>query len=460
MTTHCTTKQLTFQGIETRAVVAAFDGGQISSDGGSLLLREIEHGREYIREFARCFRDDRDQRFVEHSVERLIAQRTYGLCLGYEDLVDHEELRDDPMMGLLCGKADEGPLAGKSTLNRLETAKEPGKELTRYKKIVADMEKLSEFFVATFVRTTKHRPVRLILDFDATDDPLHGNQEGRFFHGYYDCYCYLPLYVFCGDQLLWAQLRRSDIDASDGALEVLQTIVRLLRQKWPGVSILVRGDSGFCREELMSWCEDNRVDYLFGIAKNARLLKHIRPLMKKVRRSWARTGKATRRYMELRYRTLNSWSRSRRVIAKAEYLDKGENPRFVVTSLSRSRYLMREVYEDLYCLRGDMENRIKEQQLYLFADRTSSATMRANQLRLWFSSLAYVFLNELRRVGLKATELATATCQTIRLKVLKIGALMRRSVRRLTVSLAGGYPYQDIFATAAGNLQRAYRLRC
>jgi hypothetical protein len=459
MTTHCTTKRLTFQGMGGRSVVAAFDGGQISSDGGSLLLREIEQGRGYLREFARCFRDDRDQRFVEHGVESMLAQRIYGLCLGYEDLVDHDELRDDPMMGLLCGKEGEGPLAGKSTLNRLETAKEPGKELTRYKKVVADMEKLSEFFVATFVRTRRRRPARLILDFDATDDPLHGRQEGRFFHGYYDCYCYLPLYVFCGDELLWAQLRRSDIDASEGAVEVLATLVKYLRQKWPGVSILVRADSGFCREELMRWCEENRVDYLLGIAKNTRLLKRIRPLMKKVRRSWAKLGRATRRYTEFSYRTLNSWSRSRRVIAKAEYLDKGQNPRFVVTSLSRSRYTAREIYEGLYCLRGEMENRIKEQQLYLFADRTSSATMRANQLRLWFSSLAYVFLNELRRVGLRATELAKATCQTIRLKVLKIGALVRRSVRRFSVSLAGGYPYQEVFATVVGNLQRSYHLR-
>jgi Transposase DDE domain group 1 len=459
MTTHCTTKQLSFQGMEGRAVVAAFDGGHISSDGGSLLLREIEQGRGYIREFSRCFRDGRDQRFVQHSVESMIAQRVYGLCLGYEDLVDHDELRDDPMMGLLCGKVDEESLAGKSTLNRLETAKEPGKETTRYKKVAADMEKLSEYFVSLFVRTTKRRPARLILDFDATDDPLHGRQEGRFFHGYYDCYCYLPLYVFCGDQLLWAQLRQSDIDASEGAVEVLATLVKYLRQRWPGVSILVRADSGFCREELMRWCEANRVDYLFGIAKNARLLRRLRPLMKKVRRSWARTGTATRRYTEFRYRTLNTWSRSRRVIAKAEYLDKGENPRFLVTSLARSRYSAREVYEDLYCPRGDMENRVKEQQLYLFADRTSSATMRANQLRLWFSSLAYVFLNELRRVGLRATELAKATCQTIRLKVLKIGALVRRSIRRFSVSLAGGYPYQGVFVTATDNLQHAYHLR-
>ena len=461
MTSDSTSKQLLFQEIEGRAVVAAFDGGQISSDGGSLLLRQIEQGRSYIREFASHFHDGRDQRFVEHPVEQLIGQRVYGLCLGYEDLVDHDELREDPLMGLLCGRADseEGPLAGKSTLNRLETARPVGQELTRYKKIVADMEKLSEFFVKTFVRTTKKRPARLILDFDATDDPLHGKQEGRFFHGYYDCYCYLPLYVFCGDQLLWAQLRKSNIDPSEGAIEVLATIVAELRQKWSGVPILVRGDSGFCREELMSWCEANRVDYLLGIAKNARLLRLIRPLMKKVRRSWARSRKATRRYTDFRYRTLNSWSRSRRVIAKAEYLDKGENPRFVVSSLARSRYPAQELYEGLYCQRGEMENRIKEQQLWLFADRTSSATMRANQLRLWFSSLAYVFLNELRRVALRATELAKATCQTIRLKLLKIGARVRYSVRRISISLASGYPYQDVFAVATQNLHTAYRLQ-
>ncbi len=463
MTTDCRTKQLSFQGIGDRSVTATFDGGQITSDGGSLLLREIEAGRGYIRRFASLFHDGRDQRFVEHSVEQMIGQRVYGLCMGYEDLVDHDQLREDQMMGLLCGKADlagEGPLAGKSTLNRLETAKPADREPSRYKKIVADMEGLEGFFVETFVRTTRRRPAWLILDFDATDDPLHGRQEGRFFHGYYDCYCYLPLYVFCGDQLLWAQLRKSDIDPSEGSVQVLEKLVRHLRRKWPGIPILVRGDSGFCREQLMSWCESHQVDFLFGMAKNARLLKRIRPLMKQVRRSWARSRKATRRYTEFRHRTLSSWSRSRRVIAKAEYLDKGENPRFVVTSSPRSSWTPREVYEGLYCQRGEMENRIKEQQLYLFADRTSSATMRANQLRLWFSSLAYVLMNELRRVGLKATELAKATCQTIRLKVLKIGALVRVSVRRVTVSLAGGYPYRGVLAAALSNLQTAYRLQC
>jgi hypothetical protein len=301
MNSDSTSKQLIFQEIEGRAIVAAFDGGQISSDGGSLLLRQIEQGRGYIKEFASHFRDRRDQRLIEHPLEQLIGQRVYGLCLGYEDLVDHDELREDPLMGLLCGRADPeaGPLAGKSTLNRLETARPAGQEPTRYKKIVADMGGLSEFFVKTFVRTTKKRPARLILDFDATDDPLHGKQEGRFFHGYFDCYCYLPLYVFCGDQLLWAQLRPSDIDASEGSVEALATIVAHLRAAWPGVPIIVRADSGFCRDALMSWCEAHRVHYVLGIAKNTRLLRRIRPLMKKVRRRWARSGKAARRYTNL-----------------------------------------------------------------------------------------------------------------------------------------------------------------
>jgi hypothetical protein len=461
MNSNTTSKQLAFQELEGRAVVAAFDGGRVSSDGGALLLRQIEEGRGYVKEFASHFHDGRDQRLVQHTLQQLIGQRVYGLCLGYEDLIDHDLVRADPMMGLLCGRADTelDPLAGKSTLNRLETARAQGEEPTRYKKIVADMGGLSEFFVKAFVRTTHEPPRQLILDFDATDDPLHGRQEGRFFHGYYDCYCYLPLYVFCDDQLLWAELRRSDIDASKGAVEALATLVKHLRAKWPDVSIIVRADSGFCREALMSWCEAHRVDYVLGIAKNTRLLRCIRPLMKKARRLWARSGKAARRYTNLRYRTQDTWSRSRRVIAKAEYLDKGENPRFLVTSLTRDRCSAAQIYEKLYCPRGEMENRIKEQQLYLFADRTSSATMRANQLRLWFSSLAYVFLNELRRVGLRATQLSQATCQSIRLKLLKIGARVRHSVRRVSVSLAGGYPYQQVFAAATANLAAMYRLR-
>jgi hypothetical protein len=471
MQTHCSSNQFSFQAFNGRSVGSSFDGGHITSDSGGLLLREIEEGRRFIQRFSQCFTDLRNPKFIEHSVYELLSQRTYGLCFGNEDLNDHDLLRADPLLALLCGKQDlEGkyrrnerdrgkPLAGKSTLNRLETAGSLLSDRPRYKKIVAEMNELEEYFVGAFLRTTKKPPRLLILDFDATDDPLHGKQEGRFFHGYYDCYCYLPLYVFCGDQLLWAQLRKADIDASDGSLEVLQRLVKLIRHKWPLVKILMRGDSGFCRDALMSWCEANGVKYLFGMAKNKRLLKRITPTMKKARRDWAFSGRAARRYIQFSYRTRSSWSRGRRVVAKAEYLDKGENPRFVVTNFVPQEYEGQELYEKVYCARGEMENRIKEQQLYLFADRTSSATMRANQLRLWFSSLAYMILNELRSVGLRGTRMAEATCASIRLKLLKIGAHVRLSVRRVTFSMASGYPDQDLFGSVLINLQRAYHLR-
>ena len=472
MQTHCSPNQFSFQAFNGRSVNSSFDGGHITSDSGGLLLREIEEGQRFIQRFSRCFTDLRNPRFVEHSVYELVCQRTYGLCFGNEDLNDHDFLRADPLLALLCGKQDlEGkyrrserdrgkPLAGKSTLNRLETAGSLLSDRPRYKKIVAEMNELEEYFVGAFLRTTKKPPRLLILDFDATDDPLHGKQEGRFFHGYYDCYCYLPLYVFCGDHLLWAQLRKADIDASDGSLEVLQRLAKLIRHKWPLVKILVRADSGFCRDALMSWCEANGVKYLFGMAKNKRLLKRITRPMKKARRDWAYSGRAARRFIQFSYRTRNSWSCPRRVVGKAEYMDKGENPRFVVSNLSPQDYEAQELYEKLYCARGEMENRIKEQQLYLFADRTSSATMRANQLRLWFSSLAYVILNELRRVGLRGTKMAEATCASIRLKLLKIGAHVKVSVRRVVFNMASGYPDQDLFRTVLANLQRTYGLLC
>ena len=472
MQTHCSANQFTFQAFGSRSVSSSFDGGHITSDSGGLLLREIEEAQRFLQRFSQCFTDLRNPRFIEHSVYELISQRIYGLCFGNEDLNDHDLLRADPLLALLCGKQDlEGknrrnardrgkPLAGKSTLNRLETAGSLLSDRPRYKKIVAEMNELEEYFIGAFLRTTKKPPHLLILDFDATDDPLHGKQEGRFFHGYYDCYCYLPLYVFCGDHLLWAQLRKADIDASDGALEVLQRLVKRIRHKWPLVQILVRADSGFCRDALMSWCEANGVKYLFGLAKNRRLLKRITRTMKKARRDWAFSGRAARRFIQFSYRTRNSWSRARRVVGKAEYMDKGENPRFVVTNLSSQEYEGQELYEKLYCARGEMENRIKEQQLYLFADRTSSATMRANQLRLWFSSLAYVILNELRSVGLRGTRMAEATCASIRLKLLKIGAHVKVSVRRVVFSMASGYPDQDLFQTILSNLQRTYRLKC
>ena len=472
MRTHCNPNQFTFQAFNGRSVSCSFNGGHITSDSGGLLLREVEEGQGFIQRFSQCFTDLRNPRFIEHSVYELVSQRTYGLCFGSEDLNDHDLLRADPLLALLCGKQDlEGkarrkmrdrgkPLAGKSTLNRLETAGSLLSDRPRYKKIVAEMNELEEYFVGAFLRTTKKPPRLLILDFDATDDPLHGKQEGRFFHGYYDCYCYLPLYVFCGDQLLWAQLRKADIDASDGALEVMQRLVKLIRHKWPLVKILMRADSGFCRDTLMSWCEGNEVKYLFGMAKNRRLLKRISRTMKKARVDWASSGRAARRFIQFSYRTRSSWSRARRVVAKAEYMDKGENPRFVVTNLSAQEYEGQQLYEKLYCARGEMENRIKEQQLYLFADRTSSATMRANQLRLWFSSLAYVILNELRSVGLRGTRMAESTCASIRLKLLKIGAHVKVSVRRVVFSMASGYPDQDLFRSALSNLQRSYRLKC
>jgi len=470
MQTDCSLSQLSFQAFNGRTVNASFDGGHITSDAGGLLLREIEEGQAFIHRFSQCFKDLRDARFVEHSVYQLVSQRTYGLCFGNEDLNDHDQLRSDPLLALLCGKKDlEGKarrnardrgkaLAGKSTLNRLETAGDANRP--RYKKIIAETAALEEYFVQSFLRTTKKPPELLILDFDATDDPLHGKQEGRFFHGYYDCYCYLPLYVFCGDQLLWAQLRKADIDASDGALQVLQRLVKLIRHKWPLANILMRADSGFCREAIMSWCEANGVKFLFGLAKNKRLLKRITHTMKKAKRDWACSGRAARRYIQLSYRTRSSWSCPRRVVAKAEYMEKGPNPRFVVTNLTSWEYEPSQLYEKLYCARGEMENRIKEQQLYLFADRTSSATMKANQLRLWFSSLAYVILNELRSVGLRRTRMAEATCQSIRLKLLKIGAHVRVSVRRVVFSMASGYPDQDLFRSVLDNLQRAYHLNC
>ena len=470
MQTDCSLSQLAFQAFNGRTVNASFDGGHITSDAGGLLLREIEEGQAFIHRFSQCFKDLRDARFVEHSVYQLVSQRTYGLCFGNEDLNDHDQLRADPLLALLCGKKDlEGKarrnardrgnaLAGKSTLNRLETAGDANRP--RYKKIIAETAALEEYFVQSFLRTTKKPPELLILDFDATDDPLHGKQEGRFFHGYYDCYCYLPLYVFCGDQLLWSQLRKADIDASDGALQVLQRLVKLIRHKWPLANILMRADSGFCREAIMSWCEANGVKFLFGLAKNKRLLKRITHTMKKAKRDWACSGRAARRYIQLSYRTRSSWSCPRRVVAKAEYMEKGPNPRFVVTNLTSWEYEPTQLYEKLYCARGEMENRIKEQQLYLFADRTSSATMKANQLRLWFSSLAYVILNELRSVGLRRTRMAEATCQSIRLKLLKIGAHVRVSVRRVVFSMASGYPDQDLFRSVLDKLQRAYHLTC
>jgi Transposase DDE domain group 1 len=448
---------LDFPALGTREVKAAFDGGDISSDGGALLLRQVEQATGILRRFAGCFTDHRDPELIEHPLEHLIAQRVYALALGYEDLNDHDDLRHDPLLATVVGKIDpEGEsrrresdrgkaLAGKSTLNRIELTPVGADRTDRYKKVTCSTKRADDLFVELFLRSHARPPESIVLDLDATDDPTHGQQLGRFFHGHYKGYCYLPLYVFCGDQLLGAKLRPSDIDAAAGALKHLQRIIAAIRRAWPGVEILIRGDSGFCREPIMAWCEAHGVDYLFGLAQDKRLLELITESSEQARQEFRRTGEPARVFAEFGYRTLASWSRLRRVIAKAEHLPKGANPRFVVTSLSAQRREARALYEEDYCGRGEMENRIKEQQLHLFADRTSCRTMRANQIRLFFSSVAYVLLEALRRLGLSGTEMAGAQCQTIRVKLLEIGALVRVTVRKVWVSLASSCPYASLF---------------
>jgi hypothetical protein len=451
--------------------VAEFDGGDITSDAGGLMLREVEQRTGIIRGFASCFTDHRKPELIEHPVEDLIGQRIYGLCLGYEDLNDHDELRSDPMMAVMVGKQDPKgekrrswrdrgkALAGKSTLNRLELTRADASGLERYKKIVMDPDAVDGWMVDVFLDAHRKAPRHITLDLDATDDPVHGNQEGRFFHGYYGHYCYLPLYIFCGKFLLGARLRSADIDGSAGALDELKRIVAQIRSRWPRVHILIRGDSGFCRDEILAWCERKGVDYVIGLAKNARLIDEIQPELEKASEEFEKTGQATRAYKDFRYRTLDSWSRTRRVIGKAEHLAKGSNPRFVVTSLPKKQFPSAPLYEVGYCGRGDMENRIKEQQLALFADRTSAATMRANQLRLYLSSAAYILMQALRQLGLEGTDLAQAQCDTIRLKVFKIGAQIQVTVRRVCIHMSGGYPYRDVFHQVWNNLQNV-PLRC
>jgi Transposase DDE domain group 1 len=465
MRTECSQEAFRFHHQSGREVVARFDGGSITSDGGGLLLWEVERRTGILRQFAACFTDHRDAEQVEHTVQDLVRQRVYGLTLGYEDLNDHDELRRDPLLATLVGKADPlgrdrarardagAALAGKSTLNRLElTTPEAGPQ-SRYKKIVLDGTAVDRLLVEVFLQAHARPPEQIVLDLDATDDPLHGRQEGRFFHGYYGCYCYLPLYIFCGEHLLCARLRSSDIDGSAGALEEVQRIVEQVRARWPQVRIILRADSGFARQAIMAWCEESGVDYVFGLAKNARLNRVLGKELHQVQLECERTGQPARAFKDFIYATRKSWSRARRVVGKAEHLPDKSNPRFVVTSLPSEAWDARALYEDLYCARGDMENRIKEQQLYLFADRTSTATMRANQIRLYLSSVAYLLLHALRRLGLKNTPLARAQCHTIRLKLLKIGAQIRVTVRKVWVSLASGSPYADLFARVWANLQ-------
>jgi len=460
MTTECNQIGFEFHPLKQRQIRAQFDGGAITSDGGGLLLREVDKRMGIMRQFAACFTDYRDPERIEHRLEELVAQRVYGLALGYEDLNDHDQLRKDPLLAVLVEKSDPSQevLAGKSTLNRLELTQATVSAQERYKKIVLDHGAVDRLLVDLFLQAHQQAPEQIILDLDATDDPLYGKQEGRFFHGYYGHYCYLPLYIFCGEFLLCARLRSSNIDGAAGSVEELQRIVQQIRSAWPQVRILVRGDSGFCREELMAWCETEGVDYLLGLAKNDRLKAAIQDPMKQAEALHRQSGQAARVFHEFLYQTRESWSRARRVVAKAEYLEKGENPRFIVTSLGQELWPAQPLYEEHYCARGDMENRIKEQ-LMLFSDRTSTAYLRSNQLRLYFSSMAYVLLQMLRRLGLAGTEFAKAQCATIRLKLLKIGALIRITVRKVWVSLAGGYPYVGLFRQIHAQLT-ALPLKC
>lgn len=467
METQCIQEQMVFQQLGRREVIGRFDGGMISSDAGGLLLREVERCFGILQRFAGCFQDYRDPQRTEHSLKTLISQRVYGIALGYEDLNDHDSLRHDVVMGVLCEKSDPSgmervrkrdqgkAIAGKSTLNRLELTPEDANEKSRYKKIVADGEQIDDLMVDVYIQAQPTAPAEVVLDVDATDDILYGNQEGRFFHGYYGDYCYLPLYIFCGEYLLCARLRVASEDPASGVRQELERIAKKLRAAWPEVRIIVRGDSGFCRDEIMSYCEHNeKVDYVLGLAKNRRLNKEIEAEMAQAKHLQIATEKPARVFKDFRYRTRKSWSCERRVVGKAEYLAKGENPRFVVTSIASEEKDARTLYEDFYCARGDMENRIKEQQLGLFADRTSTAWMRSNQLRLYFSSFAYIMMQTLRRLGLQGTELAQAQCDTIRLKLFKIGAQIEVTVRKVWISFSESYPYLSLFQRVFARLQQ------
>ena len=454
MATECSAELFEFGTVAGRVVVGGFDGGTITSDAGAVLLGAADRAVGLVSRFAECFVDRRNPVLVEHLVATLVGQRVFGLALGYEDLNDHDELRHDPVMAVLAGKLearrkDCAAVAGKSTLNRLELSRP---EPSRYHKIAHDPAAIERLFVELFLGSYTEPPAEIVLDLDATDDPLHGHQEGRFFHGYYDCYCYLPLYIFCGDRLLAAKLRPSDIDGAAGAKEEVARLVAQIRRRWEDVRIVLRADSGFARDDLMAWCEENGVDYIFGLARNTRLAGTIVAELAEAAQESRATGSPARRFKMFSWTTRKSWSRERRVVAKAEWTQGEANPRFIVTSLAVTDGDGRSLYEDVYCARGEMENRIKECQLDLFADRTSTASLRANQLRLWFASMAYVLVESVRRLGLQATDLADATCGTIRRKLFKIGALVTISVRRIKLAMASACPAARDWRRAAVRL--------
>ena len=455
--TECTTEKLIFEGVGRRRVEADFSGGQVSSDGGVLLVREADRRIGLSERMSECFVDYRDGKQAEHSVKELIRQRVYALALGYEDVNDHELLSRDPLLATAIGKQDPGgqnrrsskhrgvAAASASTLARIDRTQADANSKSRYEKVVCDFDKLRSCFVQTFIRSFQRVPERLILDVDPTDIQLHGNQEQRFYHGYYGHYCYLPMYLFCGDYPLSVKLRPSNIDGSLGVVQFLQPVVEQIREAFPAVHLIIRADSGFCREELMAWCEHNGIDYVLGMAKNARLQNALSKQLERARRQYLRTGQTARYFTEFRYQTRNSWTRARRVVGKAEHMDKGANPRFVVTSLLAREYEKRYLYEQLYCARGEMENRIKEQ-LDLFADRASCHSFRGNEIRLWWAMAAHLLVVVIRREALSGTQLQKAQAPTLRMRLLKIGAVVSVSVRRVYVRLSSAFPLQQLFA--------------
>ena len=427
--TKCNQRTFVFPSLHRRKIEATFTGGQISSDGGALFLRQADRLIGLTKSLARVLDDSRDSSRVMHSSLSLLRQRIYGLALGYEDLNDHDTLRKDPLIQCAVERSDS--LASSPTLCRMEGRAN--------RKTALEFSKL---LVETFIDSFDQAPKELVLDFDATDDPVHGSQEGRFFHGYYDRWCFLPLYVFCGEQLLVSYLRPSNIDPARHAWAILKLMVKRLRQQWPKVRIILRGDSGFCRWKMFRWCEENQVGYVVGIAKNARLLEQSENLISESARLYEKTKEKQRNFACIQYKAL-SWDQERWVILKSEHSHRGSNPRFVVTNLAGKG---QDIYEKIYCARGEMENRIKEQQLGLFADRTSCHKWWSNQFRLLLSSAAYVLIETIRRVGLAGTELARAQAGTIRLKLFKIGAVILKNTRRIQLHLSEAFPYQHVFA--------------
>jgi len=450
--TECIQDRFEFTTRGSREIVAEFSGGTMTSDAGGVLLQETDTRLNLLTRFSQCFLDKRNPVLIEHTVEQMVRQRVYGLALGYEDLNDHEQLRQDPLLRVLAGKPapDQEALAGKSTLNRMELGTG---EADRYKKITFWRDGIDELLVDVFVESQAAAPEQIVLDIDTTDMAIHGQQEGRFYHGYYDHYCYLPLYIFAGEHVLCARLRPSNIGPSVGSVKEITRIVERIRACWPEVRIVLRGDSGFSRDDLMSWCEQNQVDYVFGLARNKRLEALIAESLADAEKQFQATQQPARIFVEFEHETLSgTWSRKRRVVAKAEHIDGKSNPRFVVTSLNSERWQAQNLYEELYCARGDMENRIKEQ-FSLYADRVSASTMRANQLRMYLSVMAYTLMSGLRRLGLKATQLAAAQVETIRLRLLKIGARVRVTVRKIWVEMASSYPYQTLFGQVIQQLR-------